>query len=131
MPRSTFIQTCSNLRPMPDPVRNASDPAAGPILIILLEPDKQAEARLALLHAMHSGTRLVLLTQAEYAARLEGFADEVWGEGIARGPSRFLALVRRMSWMNFAHVHELDGSVMSQILRFCVWPRPKWHSFRP
>ena len=112
---------------MPDDTRGA----VGPILVILLEPASEAEARLALLRAMHPGCRLVLLTRPEYATRFHGLTDEIWDEGLARGPSRFLALVRRMSWMSFAHVHDLDGSPMTQILRLCVWPRPKWHGFRP
>ncbi len=103
----------------------------GPILVILLEPGKEAEARLALLRAMHPGAKLVLLTEAEHATRFKKLVDEVWDEGVARGPSRFLALVRRISWMSFAHVHDLDGSAMTPILRLCVWPRPKWHAFRP
>ena len=112
---------------MPDDLKGV----AGPVLVILLEPHAEAEARLALLRAMHPGARLVLLTEPEHAARLASHVDEVWDEGVARGPSRFLALIRRMSWMNFAHVHDLDGSFLTHILSFCVWPKPKWHTFRP
>ena len=117
---------------MPDDMRGAPVTRnIGPILVILLDPGAEAEARLALLRAMHPGAKLMLLTEREYAARFEGLVDEVWDEGVARGPSRFLALVRRISWMSFAHVHDLDGSSMTRILRLFVWPRPRWHAFRP
>jgi len=112
---------------MPD----AKPTPTGSILAILLEPDAQAEVRLAHLRAIHPAARLVLLTRPAFAARFQNLADELWAEGVARGPSRFLALVRRMSWMSFAHVHDLDGSPMTSILRLCVWPRPRWHGFRP
>jgi hypothetical protein len=97
------------------------------ILAILLTPGAEGERRLQRLRMRTQGARLVLLTTPAAASRLAGFADEVWGEGVARGPGRFLALVRRISWMSFAEVHDLEASPLTRLMRFCVWPRPKWH----
>ncbi|HEY4343598.1 MAG TPA: hypothetical protein VGN05_04580 [Parvibaculum sp.] len=97
------------------------------ILAILLTPGAEGEARLRALRLDRHGARLVLLTRPEAAAGLAGLADEVWSEGVAKGPGRFLALVRRISWMSFAEVHDLEASPLTRLMRFCVWPRPKWH----
>lgn len=104
---------------------------AGPVLVIWLDPDGEAEARLGLLHALYHGARIVVLTRPEARSRFVGMAEEVWSEGDVRGPSRFLALMRRISWMSFTHVHDLDGSFLTRFMRLCVWPRPKWHDHRP
>lgn len=97
------------------------------ILAILLTPGTKAEARLRAIRTSHPGANLVLLTAPENAGRLAGLADEVWSEGLAKGPGRFLALARRISWMSFSEVHDLEASPLTRMLRFCVWPRPKWH----
>jgi hypothetical protein len=97
------------------------------ILAILLTPDAEAETRLHALRMSGNGARLVLLTTPAAANRLAGLADEVWSEGVTRGPGRFLALVRRISWMSFAEVHDLEASPLTRLMRFCVWPRPKWY----
>lgn len=102
-----------------------------PILAICLAPDAATPARLAQLRRENQETHLVLLTTPGAADALRDHADEVWAEGIARGPSRFLALVRRISWMSFAHVHVLDGARTARFMRFCVWPQPCWHPFSP
>lgn len=101
------------------------------ILVIALTPDATREARLHALREAYPDANLVLLTSPQGAARLALLADEVWGEGVARGPGRFLALVRRISWMSFSAAHDLEAAPLTRVMRFCVWPRPKWHLHKP
>lgn len=101
------------------------------ILAILLTPDAAREARLRALREAYPDANLVLLTSPQGAARLAHLADEVWSEGVAKGPGRFLALVRRVSWMSFSAVHDLEAAPLTRVMRFCVWPQPKWHLHKP
>jgi|TARA_R110000824_G_scaffold118960_14_gene272241 hypothetical protein len=101
------------------------------VLVLLLAPRADAEDRLRAVRAGIGDARIVLLTSPAAVARLSPLADEVWSEGLAHGPARFLALVRRISWMEFAAIYDCEGSFMTRFLRFCVWPRPKWCGFRP
>jgi len=96
------------------------------ILVIALTPDAAREASLRKLREACPDANLVLLTSPEGAARLAPLADEVWSEGVAKGPGRFLALARRISWMSFSAVHDLEAAPLTRVMRFCVWPRPKW-----
>ncbi|MCE9650133.1 MAG: hypothetical protein K8R18_10975 [Parvibaculum sp.] len=100
------------------------------VLAILLTPDADAEAGLHAVRALHGNAKLTLLTTPDAAPRLTGLADEIWSEARARGPGRFLALMRRISWVGFTHVYDLEASPLTRIMRFCVWPRPKWHLHR-
>lgn len=97
------------------------------ILAILLTPDAGREEALGAIRRRHAGGRLVLLTTPEAAPSLADRADELWAEGLAKGPARFLALMRRISWMGFAHVYDLEANRLTRLMRFCVWPRPDWH----
>lgn len=101
------------------------------VLVLLLSPRADAEDRLRGVRAEIGDGRLVLLTTPAAVARLSPLADEVWGEGLAHGPARFLALVRRISWMGFFAIYDCDGSFMTRFLGFCVWPRPHWRRFQP
>lgn len=101
------------------------------ILIIALTPDAAREASLRGLREGQPDANLVLLTNPQGAARLAPLANEVWSEGLARGPGRFLALARRISWMSFSAVHDLEATPLTRVMRFCVWPRPKWYLHKP
>jgi hypothetical protein len=96
------------------------------VLAIVLTPGLDAEACLRAVRARHGNAKLTLLTTPDAAARLAGLADEIWSEAGARGPGRFLALMRRISWVGFADVYDLEASPLTRIMRFCVWPRPRW-----
>lgn len=108
-----------------------SAPLMADILVIALTPDAAREARLRALREAYPDVNLVLLTSPQGAVRLAPMADEVWSEGLARGPGRFLALARRVSWMSFSAVHDLEATSLTRAMRFCVWPRPKWRLHKP
>ncbi len=97
------------------------------VIVILFSPSDGSEKVLRLIRARHEGAKLVLLTTPGAAARLQPFADEVWADGTARGPGRFLALVRRLAWASPAHIYDLEATQLTRFMRLCVWPRPKWH----
>jgi hypothetical protein len=100
------------------------------VIAILLRPggDEAAGEALKLIRSRHPSANLVLLTSQGAAPGLRTLADEVWTDGAARGPSRFLALVRRLAWASPAHIYDLEAAGMTRFMRLCVWPRPKWHS---
>ena len=76
-----------------------------PVFVISVTPSLSAVLRLERVRAAHPGARVVLLTKKDAQGGLTRQADEVWSEGMARGPARFL--------------------------RLCVWPRPQWHALEP
>ena len=79
------------------------------------------------LRARHPAERLILLTVPAAAPGLAGLADETWTDGAVRGPGRFLALVRRMSWAHIGDVYDFEARAPTWFMRLCVWPRPHWH----
>lgn len=104
----------------------AETPALAPVLAIVFEAAK-GERALPALRRRHPGARLILLTKAGAAPRLAALADEVWPEGLPRGPARLLALMRRIAWARVAHVYALEAGLPLRLMRLCVWPRPQWH----
>jgi hypothetical protein len=100
--------------------------AEGPVLAILFDA-APGEAPLLAVRRRHPDARLILLTTAGAAPRLAPFADEVWPEGVPRGPARFLALMRRIAWAGIVHIYDLEGRPATRFMRVCVWPRPHWH----
>ncbi|MDO8290426.1 MAG: hypothetical protein Q7T44_14525 [Parvibaculum sp.] len=101
--------------------------AQRPVLVIALTSRDDAAGVMAEARATHPGARLVLLVGETAAPDLMQAADEVWPEGVARGPARFLALMRRMSWMGFSDIYDAEGTQMTRLMRYLVWPRPRWH----
>ncbi|MGV8995726.1 MAG: hypothetical protein ACOH12_02125 [Parvibaculaceae bacterium] len=100
---------------------------ARPILVIALSSKAKAAAVMSGIRADHPTARLVLLVGEPASPVLMQGADEVWPEGAARGPARFLALMRRMSWMGFSDIYDAEESAVTRFMRLCVWPRPRWH----
>lgn len=101
-------------------------PVLAPVLVIVFEAAK-GEPALAALRRRHPGARLIVLTTAASARRLGPLADEVWPDGLPRGPARLLALMRRIAWARVAHVYALEAGLPLRLMRLCVWPRPQWH----
>lgn len=98
-----------------------------PVLVIALTSRDEAADVMARVRVTHPKARLVLLVGEKAAPALMSAADEVWPEGVARGPARFLALMRRMSWMGFSDIYDAEGTQMTRFMRYLVWPRPRWH----
>lgn len=98
----------------------------GPVLAIVFEA-AAGERALAALRRRHPTAKLIVLTTAASARRLGPLADEVWPDGLPRGPARLLALMRRIAWARVAHVYALERGLPLRLMRLCVWPRPQWH----
>ncbi|HAC60282.1 MAG TPA: hypothetical protein DCF73_18245 [Rhodobiaceae bacterium] len=106
---------------------------SGTVVAIWLGAGGAAHAAscLAAIREAHPGVRLILLTTPEGRREAGDLADICWPDGAARGPSGFLARMRRLSWASPSHIHDLEGSCMTRFLRFCVWPRPQWRLRAP
>lgn len=103
---------------------------ANPVLVILFDAQPHGETpgeTFELIARRHPGAQVILLTTPEAAPRFSGFGVTVWTDGSARGPVRFLALVRRISWAHIGHIYDLEMSALTRFMRFCVWPMPQWH----
>jgi hypothetical protein len=96
-----------------------------PVLVILFDPTEGETLRV--LRARFPEARLILLTVPGAASCLSGLADETWTDGAARGPARFLALVRRLSWAHIGEGYDCENTALTRFIRLCVWPRPHWH----
>ncbi|MBX3445888.1 MAG: hypothetical protein KF765_03965 [Parvibaculaceae bacterium] len=90
-----------------------------------------AKAELVAIRAEHPESRLILLTTPQGRREAGEMADICWEDAGARGASGFLARARRLSWASPSHIHDLEGSRITRILRFCVWPRPQWRMRAP
>jgi hypothetical protein len=103
---------------------------AKPVLVILLDANAHGatpDELFGLVARRHPGAEVILLTTPEAAPRFSGLGVTVWTDGLARGPVRFLALVRRISWAHIGHIYDLEMSALTRFMRFCVWPMPQWH----
>ncbi|MBI1262113.1 MAG: hypothetical protein GC184_10345 [Rhizobiales bacterium] len=102
---------------------------SGQILLLAFSPE--AEARLVedlpLIREAEPAAHYVLLTgKALFQTPPDGIKT-IWREADKRGAGAFLALMRRLSWQQFEAVYDLEASFLSGFMRFCLWPRPKWH----
>ncbi|HEX7776038.1 MAG TPA: hypothetical protein VF449_05880, partial [Parvibaculum sp.] len=80
------------------------------VVAILFAPGAEGEAALRRIGARHPGAKLILLTGPDAALRLAPLATEVWTDGKARGPVRFLALLRRLAWASPAYIYDLEAT---------------------
>ena len=105
--------------------------AEKPVLVIALDAAKADlfTRQIALLRTRHKSAKLILLTSAELADRLEKPVpvDEIWPEGHMRGAFRLLALLRRISWAGVSDIYDLEQNRLTSFVRLSVWPRPRWH----
>ena len=101
------------------------------VLVIALDAAKADlfTPQITLLRARHKSAKLILLTSAELADRLEKPVpvDEIWPEGHLHGAFRLLALLRRISWAGVGDIYDLEQNGLTLLVRFSVWPRPHWH----
>lgn len=100
-----------------------------PILLLAMSP--QGEARLARafasIRARETQPNYILLTTRSGGQRPVDGIETVWCDADKRGASAFLALMRRLSWQDFEVVYDFEASFLTRFMRFCLWPRPKWH----
>lgn len=99
-----------------------------PVLLLALSPVAQTRLRAQWQNLRNAiGERPIVLLTAGSDLSLPDPAVEVWRDGARRGAGAFLALMRRLSWAGFDAVYDIDATFQTQIMRFCLWPRPKWH----
>ncbi|NIJ40741.1 hypothetical protein FHS78_001017 [Parvibaculum indicum] len=102
--------------------------APGPIMVMMLHggPDRLKSA-LERISAAHPGAALLLLSHAGAEAPPEIPLAAHWRDGNMRGPLRFLALSRRLSWAGAACGYDLAPTARSRFLRRSVRPAIPWH----
>jgi hypothetical protein len=109
-----------------------------PVLLIRLRPwqDAEWERVRATLEAAHPETPFWLLSAGQPLPPWAGsFFREIWQDGAPRGPGRWLALMRRLSWGGFAVIYDGEGpeggAAQIKLWRFLVRPAPEWRVLRP
>lgn len=102
--------------------------SAQAILIIHLGNRENSDAVLKFVQELlERGDSLTILASSETASIYADFAVTVWPDGAPRGFLRLLALVRRISWAQFAEIHDFDASRRTKAYRWFVRPSPTWY----
>eukprot|EP00435_Cladocopium_sp_Y103_P077542 s1_g1281.t1 len=65
------------------------------------------------------------MASPETASFYANFEITTWPDGAPRGVLRLLALVRRISWGQFATIYDLDDSRRTRAYRWFIRPRPR------
>jgi len=73
------------------------------------------------------GDSVTVLASSETASMYADLAVTVWPDGAPRGVLRLLALVRRISWAQFAAIHDFDASRRTKAYRWFIRPCPPWY----
>ncbi|HBM89263.1 MAG TPA: hypothetical protein DD437_12015 [Rhodobiaceae bacterium] len=102
--------------------------SAQAIMIIHLGNRENSDAVLKFVQELlERGDSLTILASSETASMYADFAVTVWPDGAPRGFLRLLALVRRISWAQFAEIHDFDASRRTKAYRWFVRPSPTWY----
>ncbi len=102
------------------------------ILIIHLNNTAGVEnIRAFIKDTLAEGTGVTVLASAETAKNYADLPVSVWPDGVPRGAFRLLALVRRISWGQFAAIYDFDDSLRTRAYRWCIRPCPVWHILSP
>lgn len=99
-----------------------------PIVVLLMGHHLSARTTeiLASIEREHAGSPLFLFTNPEIAKHLGPLPYTVWNDGGGQGAGRFLAQMRRLSWVGASHIYDLDPCFLTKLMRILVRPRPKW-----
>lgn len=102
-----------------------------PLLVVHLGAQENSEKVLKFVgDLLEEGERVTILASSQTASLYADLAVTVWPDGAPRGMLRLLALVRRISWAQFAAIYDFDVSRRTKAYRWCVRPRPPWYVSR-
>lgn len=104
------------------------DLSGRPVLVMLLrEGEKMPGPALRRISTSHGGAALLLLTHAAANPPADIPIVAHWRDGNMRGPLRFLALSRRLSWAGAACGYDLAPTARSRFLRWSMRPSIPWY----
>ena len=102
--------------------------ASAPIVILMLRGGAEGlKFALERISAAHPGAELLLLTHENVETPPDMPVSAHWRDGNMRGPLRFLALSRRLSWAGAKCGYDLAPTARSRFLRWSVRPSIPWH----
>ena len=105
--------------------------SAQAVLVIHLGCRENSDAVLRFVQELvERGDSATVLASSETASIYADLAVTVWPDGAPRGFLRLLALVRRISWAQFAEIHDFDASRRTKAYRWFVRPSPTWYVSR-
>jgi len=78
-----------------------------------------------------AGHTVTILASQATAAHYRELPVTIWPDGAPRGILRLLALVRRISWGQFAAIYDFDSSRRTRTYRWFIRPCPPWHPMAP
>ncbi|MCR9242225.1 MAG: hypothetical protein NXH87_12670 [Rhodobiaceae bacterium] len=102
--------------------------SAQAVLVIHLGCRENSDAALKFVQELvERGDSVTVLASSATASIYTDLAVTVWPDGALRGILRLLALVRRISWAQFAEIHDFDASRRTKAYRWFVRPSPTWY----
>lgn len=97
------------------------------VLVIHLSRDVDVDKALKFVGDIsRDGMAVTVMASPETAGLYANFEVPLWPDGAPRGVLRLLALVRRISWGQFATIYDFDNSPRTRAYRRFIRPRPRW-----
>ncbi len=96
------------------------------LVIHLCQRENSSKVLKFILELLKQGDSVTVLASSETANMYADLPVTVWPDGAPRGVLRLLALVRRISWAQFAVIHDFDASRRTRAYRWFVRPTPPW-----
>jgi len=101
------------------------------VLAIHLEPDAaEGDPRAWVEQKLAEEAVVTILASSATSGLFADLPVTIWPDGAPRGILRLLALVRRISWGQFAAIYDFDGSRRTRAYRWFVRPCPPWYVSR-
>ena len=108
--------------------KNARRDEKGTVIVMMLGGGSETlVTALDRIAAAHPGAELVLLTHMEAQTPPNVAPAAHWRDGAMRGPLRFLALSRRLSWLGAICGYDLAPTLRSRVLRSTIRPSIPWY----
>ena len=98
------------------------------LLVMHLEPNSAGpDPRDWVKQQLAAGCAVTVLASAVTSPLFKDLPVTIWPDGAPRGLLRLLALVRRISWGQFAAIYDFDGSRRTRTYRWFIRPCPPWY----